>query len=167
MGSLKNPLMYVVEDNKIYNKLIVNFLEKKGFSNIKSFFNGEDCLRNLKAKPDIVIQDYLLEGLNGIEVLKRGKKHYPDTEFIFLSGQSSMEIAVNTMRYGAYDYIVKDEATLDRLVDKIGRIIKAQKVERANKNVKRFMLGFIIFLLLVVLFFVIYFFTDIWGIHWA
>jgi len=166
MGGIKNPLIFVVEDNKIYNKLVVNFLEKKGFTNIKSFFNGEDCLRNLKLKPDIVVQDYLLEGLNGIEVLKRGKKISPETEFIFLSGQSSMEVAVNTMRYGAYDYIVKDEATLDRLVDKINKIGEAQKVARKNKNIKLFMLSFIIFLLLVILFFVLYFFTDMWGIHW-
>jgi DNA-binding NtrC family response regulator len=167
MGSIKNLLIFVVEDNKIYNKLVVNFLEKSGYTNVKSFNNGEDCLRNLKLKPEVVIQDYLLEGLNGIEVLKRAKKYYPETEFIFLSGQDSMEVAVNTMRYGAYDYIVKNEMTLDRVVDKIEKIMKAKKLARSNKRIKFFMLGFIIILLLVVLFFVLYFLTDIWGVHWG
>lgn len=166
MGGINNPLIFVVEDNKIYNKLVVNFLEKNGYTNLRSFSNGEDCLKNLKFKPDIVIQDYLLEGLNGIEVLKRAKKHYPETEFIFLSGQDSMEVAVNTMRYGAYDYIVKNEMTLERVADKINRIMKNKKMLRANKNLKIIMLGFIVFLLLVVLFFVIYFLTDLWGTHW-
>jgi DNA-binding NtrC family response regulator len=163
---MKNPLIFVVEDNKIYNMLVVTFLEKQGFGNVKSYLNGEDCLRNLKLKPDIVIQDYLLEGLNGIEVLKRGKKHYPETEFIFLSGQDNMEVAVNTMRYGAYDYIVKNEVTLEKVVDKINRILKNKKIQRANRNIKIFMSAFIVFLLLVILFFVLYFLTDTWGVHW-
>jgi DNA-binding NtrC family response regulator len=166
MGGIKNPLIFVVEDNKIYNKLVVNFLEKKGFTNVKSFANGEDCLKNMSLKPDIVIQDYLLEGLNGIEVLIWAKKHYPLTEFIFLSGQESMDIAVNTMRYGAYDYIIKNDATLDRLADKIERILKAMKFAKSYKNIKSLMFASIILLLLIVLFFVIYFFTDLIGDNW-
>ncbi|MBN1821127.1 MAG: response regulator [Prolixibacteraceae bacterium] len=156
MGVLKNPLIFIVEDNKIYNQLIVKFLSQKGFTNVKSFSNGEDCLRNMNLKPDIVIQDYLLDGLNGIEVLKRAKKHYPETEFIFLSGQSSMEIAVNSMRYGAYDYIVKDETTMDRLVDKIGKIGETKRIARKNKVIKIILLCLIVFLLLVILAFVIF-----------
>jgi DNA-binding NtrC family response regulator len=166
MNNAKNPLIFIVEDNKIYNQLVAGFLEKKGFTNVKSFSTGEECLKNLNLNPDIIIQDYLLQGMNGIEVLVRAKKHHPETEFIFLSGQDSMEVAVNTMRYGAYDYILKNDMTLDRLADKIGRILKAQKLARKNKMVRSFMLGFIAFLLLVILFFVLYFLTDTFGAHW-
>jgi len=166
MAGLKNPLIFIVEDNKIYNRLVVEFLKKNRYTNVMPFDSGEECLKNVGQKPDIIIQDYLLGGMNGIEVLRRVKKLSPKTEFLFLSGQESMEVAVNTMRYGAFDYIVKDQVTLDKVVDRINKILKIKRLERTNFQIKAFMAGFIVFLLLVILFFVIYYMTDILGVHW-
>lgn len=157
MAEIKNPLIFIVDDNKIYSKLVANYLEKKGFTNLKVFFSGEECLKNIKDKPLIIIQDYLLDGLNGIEVLKRAKKINPEIEFIFLSAQDSMEVAINTMRYGAYDYIVKDEVTLDKLIDKISKILNTKSLIKTHKSFKTSILFFFGFLILVILFFVFFF----------
>src|SRR5674476_998396 len=88
MENQKYPLIFIVEDNSVYNKLIVNHLRSHKLIRTESFLSGEECLKNIDRKPDIIIQDYLLDGINGIEVLKATRKKYPETEFIFLSGQN-------------------------------------------------------------------------------
>ncbi len=131
-----DPLIFIVEDNQVYNKLVVNYLHSKKFNRIESFLSGEECLKKINQKPDIIIQDYLLEGIDGIEVLKATKKAHPHTEFIFLSGQDSVDVAINTMKLGAYDYIVKDQMALKKMVDKITKIIAIQRLVRNNKRYK-------------------------------
>lgn len=142
MQNAKNPLIFVVEDNQMYNKLVVSYLKTNKFTNVMSFLSGEDVLKNMDKNPDIVIQDYLLEGMTGIEVLIKAKKTNPNVEFIFLSGQDSIEIAINSMKYGAYDYIVKDQMALQKLVNKIYKITSVTELVNSNK---RYKIGVIMF----------------------
>ena len=146
-----DPLIFIVEDNPVYNKLIVNYLNSKKFNRIESFFSGEECLKRISEKPDIIIQDYLLEGIDGIEVLKATKKIYPHTEFIFLSGQDSVDVAINTMKLGAYDYIVKDQVALKKMVDKITKILATQKLVKSNKRYKTGLVLFFVALAVIIL----------------
>jgi DNA-binding NtrC family response regulator len=136
MPILNDPLIFIVEDNTVYNKLVVSYLRSQKFTRVESYLTGEECLKNIHKKPDVIIQDYLLEGMNGIEVLKATKKLYPDTEFIFLSGQDSVDVAINSMKYGAYDYIVKDQMALKKMVDKINKIISMRNLVKSNKRYK-------------------------------
>jgi DNA-binding NtrC family response regulator len=134
MQNPDNPLIFIVEDNSIYNKFIASYLRSNKFKRIESFLSGEECLKNLYKKPDIVIQDYLLNGISGIDVLKTTKKSNPATEFIFLSGQENLNIAVNSIKNGAFDYVVKDRFALNKLMDNINKIKKIQSVKRENKS---------------------------------
>ena len=136
MENQKYPLIFIVEDNSVYNKLIVNHLRSHKLIRTESFLSGEECLKNIHRKPDIIIQDYLLDGINGIDVLKATRKKYPETEFIFLSGQADIEIAINSIKYGAYDYIVKDQYALTKLTDKINKIIVLHELMNSNKRYK-------------------------------
>jgi len=148
MQKRSDPLIFIVEDNPVYNKLVVNYLLSKKFNRVESFLSGEECLKKIDLKPDIVIQDYLLEGIDGIEVLKATKKKHPHTEFIFLSGQDSVDVAINSMKLGAYDYIVKDQVALKKMVDKITKIIALQ---RLVKNNRRYKIGIALFFLALAL----------------
>ncbi len=136
MKNQDDPLIFIVEDNSIYNKFVASHLRSKNFNRIESFLSGEDCLKNLYKKPDIVIQDYLLNGISGIDVLKTSKKKYPDSEFIFLSGQDNLNIAVNTIKYGAFNYIVKDRFALEKVIKNINEIMKIQSERFQNKDGK-------------------------------
>lgn len=136
MQNKKNPLIFVVEDNQMYNKLVVSYLKTNKLTNVEAYLSGEDALKNMDKNPDIVIQDYLLEGMTGIEVLIKSKKTNPDVEFIFLSGQDSIDIAINSMKYGAYDYIVKDQMALQKLVNKIQKINSVTELVKSNKRYK-------------------------------
>lgn len=166
MAAIKN-LIYVVEDNKVYNKLITEYLAKQNFINVKAFFSGEECVDAIQKgeKPDIIIQDYFLEKMNGIDVLLNVKKISPDSEFIFLTGNESMEVAVNTIKFGAYDYIIKDKVTLDKVVDRIQKIRKVKALEMRNKQIQKFIILFLSVIFLIVLFAVLYFVVDIFNVH--
>jgi len=154
MPNIKNPLIFVVEDNQMYNKLVVSYLKTNKFTNVESFLSGEEALKNMDKNPDIVIQDYLLEGMTGIEVLIKAKKSNPNVEFIFLSGQDSIDIAINSMKYGAYDYIVKDQMALQKLVNKINKINSVTELVNTNKRYKigvvLFFIGIGIFIVLAI-----------------
>lgn len=165
MQNTKNPLIFVVEDNQMYNKLVVSYLKTNKFTNVESYLNGEEALQNMHKNPEIIIQDYLLEGMTGIEVLIKAKKTNPNVEFIFLSGQDSIDIAINSMKYGAYDYIVKDQMALQKLVNKINKITSVTELVKSNK---RYKVGVILFfiglaLLVVVTLSLAIFYPSIFG----
>ena len=156
MQNVKNPLIFVVEDNQVYNKLVVSYLRSNKFTNVESYFTGEEALANLGKKPDIIIQDYLLEKMTGIDVLVKTKKVSPGTEFIFLSGQDSIDIAINSMKYGAYDYIVKDQMALKKLVDKIHKILSVHNLQKTNKRYKVGVVLFFAILIVLILIMITY-----------
>ena len=154
MKSAKSPLIFIVEDNSVYNKLIVNHLHTHKQIRTQSYLSGEECLQNINQKPDIIIQDYLLEGINGLEVLMATKKRSPTSEFIFLSGQDSIEVAINCMRFGAYDYIVKDQYALIKLSDRINKILIHRELINSNKRFKRGITLFFFALAIILLIFI-------------
>jgi len=148
---IKNPLIFIVEDNESYNNLVLTHLKRQKFTNVKTYYSGEDFINNMNLKPDIIIQDYNLEGMNGIQVLKRAKKIYPKVEFIFLSAQESMTVATDTIRYGAFDYVVKDGIVFDRVIDKIKKIILIKKLAMRNRILQVSMIVFFIVVVIIVI----------------
>jgi len=148
MQNNNDSLIFVVEDNRVYNKLIVSYLKTNKFTNVMPFYSGEDAINNLYRNPDIIIQDFLLDGMNGIDVLKKAKELGTDVEFIFLSGQDNIDVAINTMKYGAYDYIVKDQMALKKMVNKINKIQSVNKLVQSNK---RYRVGVITFFAVIVI----------------
>lgn len=152
MQKENNSLIFVVEDNRVYNKLISSYLKSNKFTNVMSFYSGEEVINNLYRNPDIIIQDFLLDdGMNGIDVLKKAKELGNEVEFIFLSGQDNIDIAINTMKYGAYDYIVKDQMALKKMVNKINKIQSVNKLVKSNKRYKNGAVIFFSILAVVVL----------------
>lgn len=151
MQKENDSLIFVVEDNRVYNKLIVSYLKSNKFTNVMAFYSGEDAINNLTRNPDIIIQDFLLDGMNGIDVLKKAKEIGSDVEFIFLSGQDNIDVAINTMKYGAYDYIVKDQMALKKLVNKINKIQSVNKLVQTNKRYRVWVVLFFSILVLVII----------------
>lgn len=136
MQNTKNPLIFVVEDNHIYKDLVVSYLKTHRYTNVESYLTGEEALKNMHKNPDVVIQDYLLDGMTGIEVLIKAKKIAPNVEFIFLSGNDNIDIAINSMKYGASNYIVKDQNALPKMVEKIRQLSSASKIVETKKTFK-------------------------------
>ncbi|MEW6468796.1 MAG: response regulator [Bacteroidota bacterium] len=109
--------VFLVDDDRAFLHSLEHFLQQKLKQNvhISSFASGEECLKHLDEKPDIVVLDYSLNGdpyvLNGMEVMQRIRKAGSQARVIMLSAQDKMDLAVNMVRNGAYDYVVKNEYT--------------------------------------------------------
>ncbi len=136
-----------------YNRLITDYLKEKNYTNVKSFYSGDECIKSLKSGvyPDIVLQDYYMDKLNGIDVLRKVKKLNAGTEFIFLTGNESTEVVVNSIKFGAFDYIIKNEFAFDKLGDKMAKIIKIKELEKNNNKIRNYKIAFAIVILLLVI----------------
>ena len=146
MKKMNHPI-YVVDDDQALNMMICKFLKQQGFQNVKGFYNSEDMLKQFRPKDNpIIIQDFDLPGMNGLEVLKEIKPKNPKIEFIFLSGQSSIEVAVEAIKYGAFDYIVKDNFSKENVSTKIKNLMKMKILEAEKLGFK---VGLFIFILLL------------------
>lgn len=113
--------VFVVEDDHTSMEMICDLVRTKFPSfTIHKFTNGEDAIKQMSLKPKIIILDYYLDKLkkdaqNGLDVLTEMHEMDPGARIIMLSAQENLDVAVNIMRYGAYDYIVKSETAMYRL----------------------------------------------------
>lgn len=127
--------IFLVDDDIFCLNLYQQFLAKLGFTNVVCFGNGDDCLKSLSKKPDIIFLDYYMEGLNGLEVLREIKRSNPDIVVVFISGQEDVEVAVDALTHGAFDYIVKSKINPEQLQQTLDKIAKTVKI--APKAEKR------------------------------
>jgi two-component system OmpR family response regulator len=98
-------------------------------------------LNNMHLNPEIVILDYHLSAhnknaKNGVEILKKMKDNFPQVQVIVLSGQDKIDVAVDTMKYGAYDYVVKGESAFSRIENVINNASELHKMRTINKGYK-------------------------------
>lgn len=116
--------IYVVEDNDWYNRLLVHYLTMNPEFQVKSFLTGKDLLGHLHERPDVITLDYRLPDAKGSELLRKIKDFDEGIEVIVISEQDDVQTAVDLLREGAYDYLVKNEEISERLHSSIGKIRK-------------------------------------------
>ena len=127
--------LFLVDDDALFLKsLEIEFLQHADFS-IETFATGERCVASLSQNPDVIILDYLLDGIekdvmNGIETLDIIKSFNPDIPVIMLSAQDKIDVAVNCIHHRAFDYVVKSETAFMRLQKIISAIFRYKKMEK-------------------------------------
>jgi DNA-binding NtrC family response regulator len=135
MTSNKKIKLFLVDDDAVFLKsLEIEFLQHADFS-IETFATGEECIMALSNKPDVIILDYMLDGvvknvMNGIETLDKIKVYDPEIPVIMLSAQDKIEVAINCMHHKAFDYVVKSETAFIRLQKIITAIFQYRKLEK-------------------------------------
>lgn len=149
--------LFLVDDDKIFLTSLSHQLKTlvKPESPIKTFSTGEEFLKQFRNEPSVIILDYYLnssynDAMNGLEVLKRIISLNPEAKVIILSSQDKMEVAVDTIKHGAYDYIVKNENVFLRTKLSIINAMDAISVSRELKGFK-FMIKIVIGLILLIL----------------
>ncbi len=150
MQKTKNPLIFLIENSTIYKDLIIGYLHSKKFDNIKVFETGEESINHLHLNPDIFILDYSSEGMSGLEIMRKVKLTQPEIDFIFLSGQNDVEVAISIMKLGAADYVVKNDKAPARLVKAIEQVILETKKQKINKGFTIGVFGFFVLLLFLI-----------------
>jgi CheY-like chemotaxis protein len=151
MQRTNNPLIFIVQENVIYKELIVGYLQQKKYTNLKTFKTAEECLKSISQKPDIIVLDYSFQGITGLELMKRVKAEYPEIDFVFLSGQNDVEVAVNIMKMGAADYVVKNNKAPEALVKSIQYLLSKNQAHKVKKGFQVGVIGFFIMLFFIIM----------------
>jgi DNA-binding response OmpR family regulator len=103
----------IVDDEKDFTELLSERLETRGFKT-RIAFDGNEAISRLKEEnADVVLLDVMMPGKSGVETLKEIKNSWPITEVIMLTGHGTVETAIEGMKLGAYDYLIKPTETED------------------------------------------------------
>jgi DNA-binding NarL/FixJ family response regulator len=130
--------LFLVDDDALFLKsLEIDFMQQADFD-IETFATGELCIEALSHKPDVIILDYLLDGIkkdamNGIETLDKIKAFDADIPVVMLSSQDKIEVAIDCMHHKATDYVVKSETAFLRLKKIITNVLGFNKMEKQLK----------------------------------
>lgn len=107
--------IFIVEDDIIFAKIISHHLSLNPDNEVEIFPDGKTLLKNLYKNPALISLDYNLPDMTGLEVLKQIKEFNPDTPVVIVSGQQDVATAIELLKKGAYDYILKDQDTKERM----------------------------------------------------
>lgn len=127
--------LFLVDDDAVFLKsLEIQFLQHGDFE-IETFATGEKCLNKLSQKPDVVILDFHLDGIdktaiNGIETLDKIKEYDSEIPVVMLSSQDKIEVAIQCMHHNAFDYVVKSETAFVRLQKIISTVFHYKKIKK-------------------------------------
>ncbi len=119
---MKNPVILLVDDEVGFVETMAKRLNKRGLK-VFSAFGGEEALARLAQTSeqaiDVVVLDVKMPGMDGLEVLAVIKRKHPLVEVVMLTGHATVESAIEGMRAGAFDYLMKP-APMDVMMSKIG-----------------------------------------------
>jgi DNA-binding NtrC family response regulator len=121
------PLVMLVDDEVPFVEALTKRLKKRNL-NILTAFSGREALQTLDKhrNVDVVILDVKMPDLDGIETLREIKKAYPVTEVVMLTGHATVESAIEGMRFGAYDYLMKP-CEIEQLMTKVEEATKKKR----------------------------------------
>jgi DNA-binding NtrC family response regulator len=115
------PSVLVVDDEVAFVEGLSRRLGKRGV-NVSTAFSGSEALEHLASrgstKTDVVILDVKMPGMDGLEALAIIKEKHPLVEVIMLTGHATVESAIEGMKRGAYDYLMKP-CDIDVLMEKL------------------------------------------------
>jgi len=124
----------LVDDEEQFVETLAQRLEARDFT-VATAFNGDQALEYVRGKDvDVVVLDVLMPGLSGIDTLREMKRIRPLTEVIMLTGHATVETAIEGMKLGAFDYLMKP-TEIEDLVEKINKAQrrKSEQEERIQK----------------------------------
>ena len=126
---MKNFNVLLVDDELEFLETLVKRLTKRGL-NISTAKSGEEALKIIRGKGiDVAVLDVRMPGMDGIQTLREIKKIDPLMEVIMLTGHASIEVAIEGMELGAFDYLMKP-ADIDELFYKLQDAFKKKTIQQ-------------------------------------
>lgn len=143
--SIVSPLVFIIEDDLVYRKYLSKVLSEKGIKT-KAFSDGEEGINHLNQKPDLILLDFSLKGLNGLDTLKAINENQKNTRTFVLTGLDDPKVAQLCLDNGAEAYLQKDEESIKKIIATVQEI-----KSRKNKS-KLFLWGLIILIIVALIF---------------
>jgi|TARA_B110000902_G_C14245947_1_gene564302 DNA-binding NtrC family response regulator len=132
-----NFSVFVVEDDEFYSEVLEYHLSLNPDITVTKFTNAKEFLKNLDKNPDAVTLDYSLPDMSGEDVLLKIKEYNSEIPVVMVSGQEDIKTAITLLKDGAYDYIVKDEDTKDRIWNAIKNIREKEGLKKEISELKQ------------------------------
>ena len=132
---MEKAKILIAEDEKTQRDLLEGFLKKEGFY-VEAVANGREALRRLEGNFfDMVLIDYKMPELDGLQTLREIRKVYPDLPVVMMTAYGTVETAVASMKEGALDYLTKP-IDLDELLLMLQKVIERSVLIKENKELK-------------------------------
>ena len=116
--------VFIVDDDQFTLGVYDQHLKNLGIGNVSTFSNGMACIDSLDQNPDIVFLDFNMEEMDGKDVLLKIKRVNPNIFVVMVSGQDEIDNAVDLLKYGAFDYLVKGKDEMEKMRKVIAKIIE-------------------------------------------
>ncbi|MCG8308470.1 MAG: sigma-54 dependent transcriptional regulator [Cytophagales bacterium] len=128
--------IFIVEDDPWYGELLKYHLSLNPDYDIDLFTTANDCLINLYQNPDVICMDFGLPDMTGDKLLEKIKARNPSASVVVISGQEEISVAVNLLKSGATDYIVKDDNSKDLLWNSILKIRENSELKQRVEDLE-------------------------------
>ena len=120
-------VIFLVDDDSMYLRGLELQFRRNPVLDVYTFSSGEECIKNLVRKPDVVVLDYFLnpgkaDALNGLNTLIKINALSPETHVIMLSAHINVELAVQCIKNKAFDFIIKNSNTFYKIKKSIKSI---------------------------------------------
>ena len=124
---MKDAKLLLVDDEKGFLDTLTKRLKKRELK-ARAVYSGEDALVELKKNSaiEVVVLDVKMPGMDGIETLVEIKQRFPLMEVIMLTGHATVETAIDGMKLGAFDYLMKP-CDIDALISKAKEAIEKKR----------------------------------------
>ena len=130
-----SPRILVVDDERVIREILADFLTMEGFS-VQTAADGQDALASLsRGHFDLVLSDLKMPGVGGLELLAAIQEHTPHVVTVIMTGFGTVETAIDAMKRGAYDYILKP-FKVEEVVRTIRRGLEKRKLQAENFRLK-------------------------------
>lgn len=128
--------IFIVEDDLFFSEMLKYHLSLNPDHEIITFDTAKDCLSALYLNPDIICIDFGLPDMRGDMLFKKLKEAQPSIPIIIISGQDDIETAINFLKSGAHDYIVKNEHTKEMLWNSILKVKETISLKKEVEDLK-------------------------------
>jgi CheY-like chemotaxis protein len=125
--------VFVVDDDPFHLDLMVQLLKLNGYNEVTPFRSGLECLASVYQNPEIIFLDHQMDVYSGYEILKKIKRFNPNIFVVIVSAQEEINIALNTLKHGAFDYIQKDGMLGININMVLDRIEEMKEIIQTNK----------------------------------
>ncbi|SFN66812.1 DNA-binding transcriptional response regulator, NtrC family, contains REC, AAA-type ATPase, and a Fis-type DNA-binding domains [Algoriphagus ornithinivorans] len=126
----------IVEDDPWYGQLLHYHLSLNPDYEVELAESGKECMEKMKAKPDLITVDFSLPDISGDKLFEKIRAMNPEVPVVVISSQEDISVAVNLLKAGVNDYLVKDEVTKDLLWNSIIRIRENQSLKKEVEELK-------------------------------
>jgi signal transduction histidine kinase len=131
---MANTRILVADDSRDIAAFLQAYLVQQGYE-VQVAYDGDTAVRLFNAQPfDLVLTDLQMPRLNGLGVLHRVKERVKETQVIILTGHASLDTALDALRHGAFDYLLKPVDNVDQLQFAIDRALLHRSLELDNRR---------------------------------